>query len=184
MGGKTVRAWSLRNGIAGAAMLVLLGTSAPAQTNPGATRQLQEHLEMLDAKLEASIVARDADALDALYADDFERVHAGARRVDTRSDILYRMRNGTLPVSVSRKQHGVVVRLVSADVALVSGITEVVNAPAKGRPSTRDRFHVLRVYVLAADGWRVTSQHVTWAIADDAAMSDVSHRLAEIVGGA
>jgi hypothetical protein len=92
------------------------------------------------------------------------------------------MRSGTLPVSVSRTQHDVVVRLVSPEVALVSGITEVVNAPIEGQPSTRDRFHVLRVYVLTGNRWRVAAQHVTWAIKDDAIMKAVSRQLSEIAG--
>ena len=119
-----------------------------------------ERVAAADAAFFAALRSADADALDALLADDFMIVEVGAGTVHTRDAFLGAVRQGHVRFTAIDTDPAESLVRVHGALAVVIGSTRMTMAGALGAPGT---VHSRYTHVFDTDGgaWRLRSAQGT-----------------------
>jgi uncharacterized protein (TIGR02246 family) len=121
----------------------------------------EAELVKLEEKRAAALVARDAAALEALFADDLVHIHTTGNQMDKR-ELIHYVTHVLQFLSLARSN--VKVRVYGNCAVMTGTMTSSMRRTDKPEPINAEAL-VTQVWVKSGGGWKLTSFHATRAAA-------------------
>ena len=158
---------SIRVIVSGIAVSTLLAASAAAQPPPATSRiptvtRLVKTFSELEARLNASLAARDLAAIDQTVDSDFEmRVGAAPGTPIPRAEWIRQ--------SMDKPHHGSIDQMAVHDFGSVAVVSFRQSRSAASANSTREHLFVVDNWKRAGDGWKLATRYLSNAQAPESA---------------